>query len=86
MYDAKLREKYLQERENDLRSVVDARKELEDYHKTLHEKTLTAIQKFKEDIETDVTARYEKSSQEMQDMADDGTVPLFFPRLTNTQS
>jgi hypothetical protein len=63
----------MQERENDIKAVVDARKELEGHHKVLHEKTLTVLQKFKDELDADLTTRYTKGEQELLDMADEGT-------------
>jgi hypothetical protein len=64
----------MQERENDIKAVVEARKELEGHHKTLHEKTLVVLQKFKDELDADLTDRYTKGEQELLDMADEGTL------------
>lgn len=76
-YDAKLRDRYMQERENDIKAVVEARKELEGHHKTLHETTLAVLQKFKDELDADLSARYTRGEQELLDMADEGTLTLF---------
>jgi hypothetical protein len=60
------------ERENDIKAVVTARKELEEHHKTLHEKTLAVLHRFKEELDSDLVSRYEKGERELLDMADDG--------------
>lgn len=77
-YDSQLRDRYMQERENDIKAVVDARKELEDHHKNLHEKTLVVLQKFKDELDSDLTARYTKGEQELLDIADEGNFPNHF--------
>lgn len=72
-YDAKLRDQYMLERENDIKAITEARKELETHHKTLHEKTLVVLQKFKQELDDDLASRYERGERELLDMADDGT-------------
>ena len=66
------------ERENDIKAVVEARKELEGHHKILHEKTLVVLQKFKDELDADLTTRYTKGEQELLDMADEG-IQSHFP-------
>ena len=60
------------ERENDIKAVVEARKELEGHHKLLHDKTLVVLQKFKDELDADLMDRYKKGEQELLDMADEG--------------
>ena len=74
------------ERENDIKAVRDARKELEGHHKNLHEKTLLVLQKFKDELDSDLTARYTKGEQELLDMADEGRKISPFPSSVPTPS
>ena len=69
----------MQEKENDIKTIIDVRKELEEHHKVLHEKMLTVLQKFKNKLDTNLITHYTKKKQELLDMADEDTHLLLYP-------